>query len=174
MLTGGEIKCQSRGIFQRCRKRLSERDGLMPPLRNPCKLRGAVSERIVGKADFRVQHCCKVNPACRRLNWSRRTSLVRPEKPRRKRLSRHSSQLVPKDLIGETARSPHRGQRHAAQSQLVPKDLIGETPEHSVHTVQGSWSLNWSRRTSLVRHDTQGDFSCPKCSVSIGPEGPHW
>ncbi len=44
------------------------------------------------------------------------------------RLRNHfqSSQLVPKDLIGETqCRAAESNLRH--QSQLVPKDLIGET-----------------------------------------------
>ena len=57
------------------------------------------------------------------------------------------SQLVPKDLIGETAGQAVLVEYRDA-SQLVPKDLIGETITRLV--------------LFLIGH------------VSIGPEGPHW
>ena len=61
------------------------------------------------------------------------------------------SQLVPKDLIGETApTSVLRNGVRVLSSQLVPKDLIGETRGAEV----------------LIMFESQ--------CVSIGPEGPHW
>ncbi len=59
------------------------------------------------------------------------------------------SQLVPKDLIGETIAQAVMATA-AFASQLVPKDLIGET-DCLACTRRKFGCLNWSRRTSLVR-----------------------
>ena|GEM_PF-5003971 len=61
----------------------------------------------------------------------------------------NQSQLVPKDLIGETHSVAEMLEYFTPKSQLVPKDLIGETGIHD------GWCLLLEK-------------------VSIGPEGPHW
>ena|GEM_PF-4234819 len=83
------------------------------------------------------------------------------------------SQLVPKDLIGETMLNEIPSIKSLGLSQLVPKDLIGET-EGQQAGFTASEALSQLVPKDLIGETKENVVRKSTPLVSIGPEGPHW